>query len=117
MERSDEPAPSSDATSAPASPRAFQIVATVLLLVLGVQLWLIVGTGDYGLSKQRYLLLAALVVALIPPINRAFYFLLDKGQVLSLPKVVHRLYTGLPTGWGQMSTSCPEARPPARLGS
>src|SRR5205814_1228699 len=47
-------------------------VATALLLIVGVQLWLLVSHGNYGLTIQLKLLLAAFVLALISPVARAF---------------------------------------------
>lgn len=67
------------AAELPLSSRARQIIVPLLILV-GVQCWLILGRGDYGRSFQRYLLLGAVAVALlglIPAIGRAAMSCLD----------------------------------------
>ncbi len=53
-------------------------VLTPLLIVLGIQLWLLVGAGDFGLSFQRKLLIAAAAASLLPPVNKRFLAFLDR---------------------------------------
>jgi hypothetical protein len=43
--------------------------------------------------------------------------LVGKARPMPSPRVIHRLCTRRRTGTGGMSTGCPKARPPARLGS
>ncbi len=45
---------------------------TPVLLIFGVQCWLVFGGGDYGRQHQPLVILAAVVAGLIGPINRAF---------------------------------------------
>jgi hypothetical protein len=48
-----------------------------LLLIVGIQCWLLLGAGDYGRNFQRELLLAAALIAVIPPISRFYYKCID----------------------------------------
>src|SRR5580700_327325 len=45
---------------------------TPVLLVFGVQCWLVFGGGDYGRQHQPLMILAAVVAGLIAPVSRAF---------------------------------------------
>src|SRR3954451_2599106 len=56
----------------------FRALVTPLLIIVGIQCWLILGHNDYGLTIQLKLLLGALVVSLIPPVNRFIYACLDR---------------------------------------
>src|SRR6476659_10646828 len=63
---------------------AVRKLVVVLLLIFGVQLWLTAGRGiwvrNFRLwewNPQLHLLLLAVVLALIPPVNRAIYAFLD----------------------------------------
>ncbi|MDP9174742.1 MAG: hypothetical protein M3O30_12865 [Planctomycetota bacterium] len=51
------------------SPRASKIIAW-LLMIAGVQSWLLLGHGDYGHRDELRWVLAAAVLALIPPVRR-----------------------------------------------
>ncbi len=53
------------------SPRLARWLVPILLL-LGVECWLVLGAGDYGPPRKSRILLACLIAGLIPPINRAF---------------------------------------------
>ena len=59
------------------SPRVLARTAP-LLLILGVQCWLVFGGIDYGLTFQRKLLVAAALASLIPPINQYFFAFLER---------------------------------------
>jgi hypothetical protein len=43
-----------------------------ILLLFGIECWLVLGAGDYGPPRKSRILLACLIAGLIPPINRAF---------------------------------------------
>ena len=45
---------------------------TPVLLIFGVQCWLVFGGGDYGRQYKPLMILAAVVAGLIGPVNRAF---------------------------------------------
>src|SRR5690242_4439788 len=70
-----------DATAAPISSRVRKWI-TPLLIILGVQCWLVIGHGDYGQPIQQKLLLVAVGVALIgglvPAVNRAATIILER---------------------------------------
>lgn len=61
--------------------RARQIVS-ILLLILGVQLWLILGRSNWGTQRQLHFmgmaLLIGLIIALIPPLARRAKLLHDR---------------------------------------
>ncbi len=48
---------------------------TPVLLIFGIQCWLVVGQGNYGHQHQTLLILAAIICGLIPPIRNAFNWL------------------------------------------
>src|SRR4051794_17484608 len=54
-----------------------QVIAAALLL-LGVQLWLIIGRNDFGRPYQVQALGAVLLISLIPPVNRRAARALDR---------------------------------------
>src|SRR5208337_2348586 len=45
---------------------------TPLLFALGIECWLTLGGGNYGHRHQPLLLLIALVLGMVPPVNRLF---------------------------------------------
>src|SRR5688500_16196853 len=59
------------------SPR-FRQIATLLLLIFGVQVWLVVGRGEWGSPLQLQLCIGALSLAAIPPIRRRIGRFLDR---------------------------------------
>lgn len=77
------PDPSPDRPVAAAGSPRFRAVAAGLLVVFGVQVWLVLGRGYYGSRAQRWSLLAALGVALIPPLARPIGGMLDRLRRLS----------------------------------
>ncbi len=68
-------------------PRAKKVI-TALLLIVGVQAWLIVGRSDYGRNYQLGLLVLAAVFAAIPPANRFLAAILYR---LRRPRTAARL--------------------------
>lgn len=64
-------------------PRARPWVGGVLLIV-GIQCWLILGHGHYGTRLQRWLLVAALAGAIVPPIRKQIIGSLDRLRFPSL---------------------------------
>jgi hypothetical protein len=69
------------------SPRVRAWIAP-LLLIFGVQLWLILGRGYYGTRWQLRLLLAALIISIIPPIARFLAAQLDRLRHPSHPSLI-----------------------------
>jgi len=59
------------------SPRLRSIVVP-LLIVLGIQCWLIFGRSDFARTFQLWLLAGAVVVSIIPPINRTAVAAIDR---------------------------------------
>jgi hypothetical protein len=59
------------------SPTVRKIV-TLLLLVVGVQFWLVLGRGDFGNMPGPIVWVAILLVALLPPVNRRIARALEK---------------------------------------
>ena len=53
-------------------------ILTPLLLIFGVQLWLLIGGIDYGIWMQRRFLIVAAVLSMLPPLYRPFTQLLDR---------------------------------------
>ncbi|MGH7214845.1 MAG: ArnT family glycosyltransferase [Tepidisphaeraceae bacterium] len=74
-----QPTPPSFATDdrLPLSPRTYA-VATLMLLVVGVQLWLTVGRSFWGRNFQPALVVAAFALAFVPPVRRAVGVLLER---------------------------------------
>lgn len=54
------------------------------LVVLGIQCWLTLGQGEYGLRMQRWLLFAAMGLSIVPPFNRWFMGWLDRCRSPSI---------------------------------
>src|SRR3954447_26948038 len=59
------------------APRRARAVIGGLLLFVGLQLWLVVGHGMWGLGISRWIVLIAFLAALIPPVRRLIAFALD----------------------------------------
>src|SRR2546421_8522326 len=59
------------------SPR-FRQVATALLLVFGVQIWLVVGHGVWGSTRQIQWILGLAIISAIPPLARRVAKILDR---------------------------------------
>jgi hypothetical protein len=53
------------------SPRLTRWLVPILLL-FGIECWLVLGAGDYGPPRKSRFLLACLIAGLIPPVSRAF---------------------------------------------
>jgi hypothetical protein len=53
------------------SPRTSKIVGPILVLV-GIEFWLIFGEGNYGHQHKPLLILLSIALAVIPPLNRLF---------------------------------------------
>jgi hypothetical protein len=70
---------------------------TPVLLIFGVQCWLVFGGGDYGRQYKPLMILAAVVVGLIGPVNRAFDRL---WNVAARPTPKVRRWTALAIGVG-----------------
>ncbi|HEY7087774.1 MAG TPA: glycosyltransferase family 39 protein, partial [Tepidisphaeraceae bacterium] len=81
MERSDADRPPVLDYAAPRTPMLRPGVRSWvagLLVIVGIQCWLIFGRSDYGRNIQLKLLLATLILGLIPPVNRLFGAFLDR---------------------------------------
>jgi len=57
--------------------------AVVLLLVVGVQLWLLIGRGQYGSAPRAMTFVAAIAVASLPPVYRRVAAALDRVRHFS----------------------------------
>jgi hypothetical protein len=60
--------------------RLMHKTAVVLLLVVGVQLWLLVGRGQYGAAPPLTIFLAGVVIASLPPVYRRVSAWLDRAR-------------------------------------
>ncbi|HVT88315.1 MAG TPA: hypothetical protein VHD56_05650 [Tepidisphaeraceae bacterium] len=58
--------------------------ATPLLLIVGAQVWLLAGNGDFGSTRQRVLLLAAFIISCIPPLASRLNEALDRLRHLTI---------------------------------
>jgi hypothetical protein len=58
-------------------PSTGRAVIAGLLLFAGLQLWLVVGHGMWGLGVSRWIVLIAFLAALVPPVRRMMVFALD----------------------------------------
>ena len=54
----------------PSSDRGAKVIAALLLL-LGIQFWLIAGDGEWGGRVTLWMICATLILALIPPLRQA----------------------------------------------
>lgn len=60
-----------------ARPDTFRAIVVSLLLLVGVQMWLVFGRGYWGRNDQLKLLAVVLVISCLPPVYRAFARLYD----------------------------------------
>ena len=66
--------------------------AVVLLLVVGVQLWLLIGRGQYGSAPRPMIFLAAVAIASLPPIYRRVARSLDRvREAVAADADAHRI--------------------------
>jgi hypothetical protein len=73
-------------------PRLQKTVIVPLLIVLGIQCWLIWGESDWGHPLQQKLLVGALALSLIPPVHRAIFAVIAG---LRKPSVKPRVMTAV----------------------
>ncbi|HEV7298892.1 MAG TPA: glycosyltransferase family 39 protein [Tepidisphaeraceae bacterium] len=63
-----------------------QRVAVPLLLVLGVQMWLVVGHGLWGRNFQLWMLVGVCVAAAIPPLRQSVLRAVDAIDTIAAPR-------------------------------
>ncbi len=61
----------------------FRRVAVLLLLVVGVQLWLVIGRGEYGAAPTIWVMTPLIAIASLPPVFRRTTRAIDRLRQLS----------------------------------